>query len=70
MRKILYTYNASQRSSVTSQYPSHINYLRYISSVPDQVNIPFLFRPQARLRRKTYYFIYVYHIDWNVEMKV
>ena len=53
--KILYVYNVSQRSSVTSQYASHMNYFRYISRVPDQVNIPFLLRPQARLRRKTYY---------------
>jgi hypothetical protein len=55
--KILYAYNVSQRSSVTLQYASRINYFRYISRVPDQVNIPFLLRPQARLRRKTYYFI-------------
>jgi hypothetical protein len=39
--KILYAYNVSQRSSVTSQYAFHINYFRYMSRVPDQVNIPF-----------------------------
>jgi hypothetical protein len=52
--KILYAYNVSQHSSVTSQYASHIIYFRYFSRVPDQVNIPFLLRPQAQLRRKTY----------------
>jgi hypothetical protein len=51
--KIVYAYNVSQRSSVTSQYVFHIYYFRYISRA-DQVNTHFLLRPQ-RLRRKTYY---------------